>query len=618
MSILAIIAVRTMSKISKAADISVEDYFRYPALRIPQFQREYVWEIEEIEEFWEDLTTNGVQFLGSIILNDKEYDGDTKKGILEIVDGQQRTVSLILLLGLISHKLMELVGTGRRDFEKNAAKQAESINTLISESDRDDMTRLLSYKLVLPGPTDNEDFRLVLSNEQSASKKGPYYAFKSAWSKLDELIAEYLKELKGREERIKRLIALKNHILDIKIIEVRVSTDEDAYMIFETVNARGADLGAADLLKNHLFQKVSDKKPIQTEWDRVKKILADVDRRGLDMTGFLRYYWIGKYEHVSKKGLYRSIKKVMRDSESKVTPEGVLKEIAEFGNTVEKIYSYGLDEWRALFGEANIQQPRAHEWFSFKKNLDFFPKSIQYLPIYNALVSEIEKIDKNKPHFIKLLLAIEKVNFLYSYVHQKPTNKIDKMLSGIGRNIRKAIEERNANNVARAVRDGEKDITDFLIKNLDRVAVDNFVAKLSWKSSSDKKIMNFILINLEYALGGYARPLLKDDLSLEHIYPKSVEKKRELPGWPKPDFEYAALGHGMGNITLLPVAGPHANNEAGEELFDIKKALYGSSAYALNRYFADIPEWNGARIEKRLKFIQEKVWERWGVEKKEE
>ena len=57
-----------MSKISSAHDIRIEEYLRYPELRIPIFQREYVWDTEEIEEFWTDLTEEGVQFLGSIIL----------------------------------------------------------------------------------------------------------------------------------------------------------------------------------------------------------------------------------------------------------------------------------------------------------------------------------------------------------------------------------------------------------------------------------------------------------------------------------------------------------------------------------------------------------------------
>ena len=73
--------------------------------------------------------------------------------------------------------------------------------------------------------------------------------------------------------------------MDIKIIEVLVPTDEDAYLIFEAVNDRGADLGAAELLKNYLFSKTADKSlqiNIHEEWQKIKKTLLEVNRGSLD------------------------------------------------------------------------------------------------------------------------------------------------------------------------------------------------------------------------------------------------------------------------------------------------------------------------------------------------
>ncbi|NCT54689.1 DUF262 domain-containing protein [Candidatus Falkowbacteria bacterium] len=100
-----------MSKISRAQDITIEDYLKYPKFYIPLFQREYVWGKEEIEEFWNDLIEENVQFLGSFILKDENYNHDNKTGFLEIVDGQQRTVSILLLLKNISRNLNILAGS---------------------------------------------------------------------------------------------------------------------------------------------------------------------------------------------------------------------------------------------------------------------------------------------------------------------------------------------------------------------------------------------------------------------------------------------------------------------------------------------------------------------------
>ncbi len=144
-----------MSEITKASDITIEEYLGYPELRIPMFQRDYVWNTEEIEDFWSDLTEEGVRFLGSIILKDESYNRSNKTGYLEIIDGQQRTISLLLLLKTISRNLLILAKTRKTTEEENAAAQAEDINRLISKRDRFDLTKVLSYKLLLPSDSDN-------------------------------------------------------------------------------------------------------------------------------------------------------------------------------------------------------------------------------------------------------------------------------------------------------------------------------------------------------------------------------------------------------------------------------------------------------------------------------
>lgn len=608
-----------MSKITKAHDIRIEEFLGYPELRIPMFQREYVWGTEEIEEFWSDLTEEGIEFLGSFILKDEGYNHDSRSGYLEIVDGQQRTISMLLLLKTISRRLLTLAKSRNNNYEQNAERQAEEINGLISKRDRDDLTKVLSYKITLPNEKDNKVFCDILDGNYSESKK-EYKNFYAVQEKLEKLFDSYLKNSRSSSDKVASLVRLKNHILDIKIIEVLVPTDEDAYMIFETVNDRGADLGAAELLKNHLFSRIKDdQKKIQDEWQKIKKTLVSINRRSIDLTGFLRYYWISKYEHLTKRALFKGIKNKMSSKASKpVSPETILKEIGIFRETLEKIFSYGLDEWRLLFNDGKISdkrqlERRAHEWFSYKRNLDFFTKSIQYLPIYSVLVANISKINIADKSFVELLLSIEKINFLYSYLLQKPTNKIDKMLSGIARDILSKIETGSNDDVNKSVKIGSAAIKKFLASNVKKTDVDEAVGLLSWNKPADKAIIYFILTNLEYVASGYSRTLVKDDLTLEHIYPKSIEKKGAVAGWPNLDFDYADLGHGLGNLTLLPASGPHANGSAGEDSFMLKRDnFFLKSSYSTNRYFYKIKVWGGREIKKRLKDIQNDVWKRWG------
>jgi len=617
-----------MSNITKAHDITIEEYLSYSELKIPLFQRGYVWNAEEISEFWSDLTEDGVQFLGSIILKDENYNQNKKTGFLEIVDGQQRTISTLLLLKTISRNLLVLAKTRKFQYEQNAEKQAEEINRLISKRDRFDLTKVLSYKLTLPTDSDNQALKEILDGNLFTYKNNREYKnFYLAQEKLNQLFDTFLMGYKTSVEKIDYLINLKNNILDIKIIEVLVPTDEDAYMIFETVNDRGADLGAAELLKNHLFahSQKDNQQLIQDEWQNIKKTLSQIGKRSIDVTNFLRYYWIGKYEHLSKRKLFKGIKDKLKSKTKSdkqiISPDLILEEIKNFRKTLERIFISGLDDWRDLFDDFKKDedrrqvQRRAHEWFSYKRNLDYFTKSIQYLPVYTAVVGNIEKIKLSERSFLDLLLAVEKINFLYSYILQKPTNKIDKMLSGIGRNILSNIELGDSNNIRKSVQKGCSEIEKFMKENVNQEEINMALASLNWNKSSDKSIIYFILINIEYVMGGYSRILVQEDLTLEHIYPKSVEKKGVIENWSVLDFEYSELGHGLGNLTLLPSSGPHANGSAGEEGFEIKKNNFLlPSSYSSNRYFKDIENWNGEEINKRLKFIQDKVWEHWGSE----
>lgn len=611
-----------MSKITEAHDIRIEEFLNYPELKIPMFQRDYVWSAEEIEEFWSDLTEEGIEFLGSIILKDEEYSHNTRTGYLEIVDGQQRTISILLLLKTISRRLLILARARKSTYEINAEKQAEDINRLISRRDREDLTKILSYKLTLPNENDNKVFWDILDGNLSSNQK-LYRNFFAVQKKLESLFDSFLLDIKSNEKKINQLIKLKNSILDIKIIQVIVPTDEDAYMIFEAVNDRGADLGAAELLKNHLFAHIkNNQNDIQEEWQKIKRTLSSINRRSIDLTGFLRYYWISKYDHLSKRTLFKGIKNRMslKSTKDRVSPDIILSEISAYREALEKIFSYGLDEWRALFGtsnsDADIRQieRRAHEWFSYKKNLNYFPKSIQYLPIYTAIIGNLNKIAIPQRPFVDLLLSIERINFLYSYLLQEPTNKIDKMLSGIGRDILSKIESGKNDEIIKSVQKGTNIINKFIKDNVKKRDIDDAINSLNWNKPADKSIIYFILINLEYSLGGYSRLLVQDDLTLEHIYPKSVEKKGKIKGWPNLDFDYTKIGHGIGNITLLPSSGPQANGSAGEESYKIKKRDYLlPSSYSINRYFQKIDNWKGKNIKDRLKYIQNQVWKRWGV-----
>ena len=88
----------------EARDVQLIDIlFAHKKLRVPRYQRPYVWTADQMEDFWMDLNDESANFLGSIILCTQSSE---KSGYHEIIDGQQR----LLTITIICAALRDLAG----------------------------------------------------------------------------------------------------------------------------------------------------------------------------------------------------------------------------------------------------------------------------------------------------------------------------------------------------------------------------------------------------------------------------------------------------------------------------------------------------------------------------
>jgi uncharacterized protein with ParB-like and HNH nuclease domain len=81
---------------------------------IPDFQRNYAWEVEQINEFWSDLEytinrPNASHFIGSVILLNV-----AREERAHIIDGQQRMTTIVMTLGILRDLI---VRNGQQVFE---------------------------------------------------------------------------------------------------------------------------------------------------------------------------------------------------------------------------------------------------------------------------------------------------------------------------------------------------------------------------------------------------------------------------------------------------------------------------------------------------------------------
>ena len=94
----------------------------------------------------------------------------------------------------------------------------------------------------------------------------------------------------------------------VRAIFLEVSSESDAFLIFETLNDRGADLTIADLLKNYLFGRAGSKLDVVRDAWMQSLGTLEISAENVLFTTFLRHYWSSYYGAVRERDLYRSIK----------------------------------------------------------------------------------------------------------------------------------------------------------------------------------------------------------------------------------------------------------------------------------------------------------------------
>lgn len=229
-------------------------------LLVPLFQRPYVWNEElQWEPLWKDLervatrllnsptTTQAPHFLGAVVLQQLP----TPTSDLQqrtVIDGQQRLTTLQLLLDAL-HSEIAMVG---------AAMPAARLEPLIANAQafcRHKEDRLKVWPTNRDRPAFNEvmeapspvDYQKLHHRASRMAKAHHFFAQQCR----DWLNADGPEKVNTRAEAIERSA---RELLQIVVIDLTAT--ENAQEIFETLNARGAVLTAADLIKNFVFQRL--------------------------------------------------------------------------------------------------------------------------------------------------------------------------------------------------------------------------------------------------------------------------------------------------------------------------------------------------------------------------
>ena len=541
---------------------------------VPIYQRTYDWGIKQCNQFYDDVVkidkTNKDHFIGAITYATTTMPLDVNVAVYQIIDGQQRLTTLMLLLSA----LRESLDNHAEHVIKNATKQR--IDKLLFNANGEEEDGEHYYKLILT-EDDNKILKDIMKDGKSESSNNITTNYRHFVSRLRK---------DGTNPDI-----IWEGIRKLTMVGILIDEKDDAQAIFESMNSTGLDLSATDMIQNYLLMSdLEQQKHIYQEFWRPME-----ENFGEDQTNFEEFIRNYLMMHLKER--------VNRNSDA--IYENFKKRMAELGldkaKETEKMCKYS-EYYAKLIGIRQLSSNMLKD------------TQVEDLKDLEPVIKHIDDhgISDANPLLLKLLVDCGdgiitkeecKQAFLLidSYLvrcHVCGTNKggnkifpaiIPKIIgSDYVKSIEKILVSKGGRNAF--PRD------DAFKENLER---------LQLYRKNAKYFCRYMITRLEHATGKEKVDL--DDLTIEHIMPQSLrpEWKSDLGSdWKGVHEKYLNT---IGNLTLTGY-----NPDMGNKRFLDKLDTYKNSQVRLSRDLCQYNVWDENTIKARAESLSEeavKLWE---------
>jgi Protein of unknown function DUF262/Protein of unknown function (DUF1524) len=549
-------------------DRRVDELLKGNTFLIPRFQRAYSWEADHVLQFWADVTNNMAEayFIGSMVV----YKVD--RATLAVVDGQQRLTTITILLCAIREAFKGLV---RPDL-------AEGLQAYIEQKDRDNNTvYVLKTETSFPYlqeeilKSEAADAPYEIGREEEAIQR----AYKIFQDQISSKISEFLGNKEhdksvNEAESVEWLTRLRDTIFDLNVILVNLDNEDDAYLIFETLNTRGKDLALSDLIRNHFtkfIKPVSGVDQSKLKWSKVLDTIAS-SSINLDPDTFIVHSWQSRYDFVTKAKAFTKVK-------ATVVKKNANSHLDRFVTDAER--------WRAIFDTEYM-------WSKAEKELARSLDALRIFKVVQPAPGLLSLVRAYKDGVIKYGVAkravrkIEKFHFCFNAItSSRSSGGISGMYSSFGRAV---FSAKNSNEVGQEIEN--------LVKKLqDReVPMSEFDAGFeqviyTQKHSAQKALVQYILRDVA---AHENQPSIghTEDLTIEHLVSQAeigAGKSEKVVGQ-------------IGNLLLVDSV---TNGLLGTLTFKAKKKILLDRGYRLPTLFEDADDLSAELIAQNTKRISE-------------
>lgn len=555
---------------------------------IPDFQRDFVWGQEEVQQLLDDLSedTNGFTLgeddlegylLGNIVLI-KPTDNER----FLVVDGQQRLTTTTLICKSLE-EIVEAKITSSQN-AKEIKKWQMKLNDIVqSYAILDNEDEIKDCKLIHDSALNfGKVYKNILYNKQ-------YEVKLESDSKIEEVYTtakDYLEALS--DDQLKNFISyFKSRVYFI----VTVSTSYNkAFQLFEVLNDRGRSLEPLDLVKNLFlktiskdFNKKDDVEEFNNDWNEFISNLQLNPKRKISSSTFLKHYIIGKYaENIKKDIVYDYFET------KKLTSTEIFDLVKDLKN-VSKVYSEIEKGNYKIFSDD-------HNMFIIYKLFNIKQLHSLLIPFYQADQNLKEQVlDLGVRFGASVLFSFTQMNFIESTLPAILHKYYSELQNGKSTEHAYKMLEVEAQKIILSKSTDIKQI-------LPLRKLENANGSLSNKASV---ILKFIELYL-HGNSSVIVPPKKQKITVEHILSKEVILEKDITEAGFISLEdFKNHKNLIGNLTLLY---NNENSSVGNKKFKDKIKLYSDQDFVITQRIAKdlLSTTKGGKNAKLVALVNEK------------
>lgn len=513
-----------MLELPAANVIYIEDLFapnKPRSYRVPKYQRGYSWDAPNVEKLLEDFEENfkrgkGYYLIGQVILV-KERNSHWR----DIIDGQQRITTLVLLIRLLQHKI------DAKALDEHQAKNFFHSTVYVEEKVGNNKFQPRFQS----APSASEQFALLFNGE--SPKERPSNSSEENLEVAYEKIQSFM-EKKSHVELYEFLIFILNRVA---VVELVLSDDSTALQVFSKINNRGLTLDDADLLKNLLFEKVEDEREFEElseNWEKASSYLFGAKLKRARSMEFLMKALIGieKGKSIRSDEVYEAWRKeLVTDVKARDFANSLPKKAKSLADLTSGKTANGKDT-QATFGSTFFKWVQHLEVLLAGKHLS----DKGFLDLANIVEARV-----------MLSLFSNEKNQSFEVILHPWSHQINKLNQDATRS-----EILEASQSVLAVRDMKLRFDD----------MEKFLSQLSYKRRTHHAKIRYLLARCALAVDvrcGEDMVLLKNLMQtksrgrggvqgydLDHVFPKSLNRRKN---WNENEDE--SLIDSVGNLVLL-------------------------------------------------------------------